>query len=97
MADLPEGVYEKDGQLFRDVTRTSPEGDEWTKHRPVALTLVEAKRRHYDWLHPQLWWVLEGYKLQTDRGAEDIMADSTQAVAATPEQQEKALEEATSG
>ncbi len=96
MADLPPGVYELDGQLVRDVTQG--EGDSMRiKHRPVALTLAEAKKLHIDWFHPQYGWINEGYKLQSDRGTEDIMADESQAVAATEEQQAKSLEEATSG
>ncbi|KKL72517.1 hypothetical protein LCGC14_2084120 [marine sediment metagenome] len=92
MADLPPDVYEKNGQLFRDVPRVSPDGEEWTKHRPVALTLREAKMRHWDYYHPQFGWVLEGYKLERDRPAEDILADGSQTVVATPERQEQLAE-----
>ena len=97
MADLPPGVYNEGGQLYRNTPQVSADGVEWNKKRPVALTLAEAKKQHWDWYHPQFGWVNEGYKLQTDRGAVDIMADETQAVAATEEQQAKQLEEATSG
>ncbi len=87
MADLPPDVYEKDGRLWRDVDRISPEGDSWVKHRPVALTLQEAKIKHWDWFHPIHGWVLEGYKLEKDRDAADILADGSQTVVATPERQ----------
>ena len=87
MADLPPGVYEENGQLFRDVVRTSAEGEEWTQHRPVALTLAEAKVKHWDWFHPKFGWILEGYKLGKDRDLEDIMADGSEVVIATPEKQ----------
>lgn len=99
MAELPPGVYEKNGQLYRDVERQSPVGDPnkdgdrefetWTKHRPVALSLAEAKAKHWDWYHPVHGWVLEGYKLEKDRDARDILADGSQTVVATPERQEE--------
>ncbi|KKN16984.1 hypothetical protein LCGC14_0970380 [marine sediment metagenome] len=89
MAELPPDVYEKNGQLYRDVEQTSAEGEPWIKHRPVALTLHEAKMKHWDWYHPQFGWVNEGYKLAKDRDGEDIMADGSQTVVATPEQQEQ--------
>ena len=37
-------------------------------------------------------WVLEGYKLEKDRDAEDILADGSQTVVATPEQKERVAE-----
>ncbi len=102
MADLPPGVYEESGLLYRDVKRESPIGDPgedgeqefetWTKKRPVALTLPEAKMRHWDWYHPLYGWVLEGYKLEKDRDSSDILTDSSQTVVATPEQQERITE-----
>lgn len=102
MAELPPGVYEKNGQLYRDVERTAPVGDPdkdgnqeletWTKSRPVALSLAEAKSKHWDWYHPIHGWVLEGYKLEKDRAAEDILADGSQTVIATPERQEQLAE-----
>lgn len=92
MAELPEGVYEENGLFYRDVVRTSPEGEPWTKKRPVALTLAEAKTRHWDWYHPRYGWVLEGYKLEKDRDSSDILTDDSQTVVATPEQQERVAE-----
>lgn len=102
MAELPPGVYEENGRYFRDVKRESPVGEPskdgeqefetWTKKRPVALTLVEAKMRHWDWYHPTHGWILEGYKLEKDRDAEDILADGSQTVIATPEQKERVAE-----
>ncbi len=102
MAELPPGVYEKGGRLFRDVEVTSPVGEPakdgeqkfeaWTKQRPVALTQREARMRHWDWYHPVYGWVLEGYKLERDREGADIMADGSQTVVATPERQEQLAE-----
>ncbi len=92
MADLPPDVYEENGQLFRDVVRSSAEGEDWTQHRPVALTLAEAKMRHWDWFHPVFGWILEGYKLEKDRDTKDILADSSEVVVATPERQEQLAE-----
>ncbi len=89
MAELPEGVYEKNGQLYRDVARTSPDGEEYVQHRLVALTFGEAKLKHFDWLHPKFGWILEGYKLAKDRDVNDILTDASEVVIATPEQQEQ--------
>ncbi|KKN23997.1 hypothetical protein LCGC14_0899350 [marine sediment metagenome] len=93
MAELPPDVYEKNGQLYRDVEQTSAEGEPWTKHRPVARTLGEAKRMHWDWYHPVYGWVLEGYKLEKDREGADILADDSQVVVVTPEQREAVAQE----
>ncbi|KKL75583.1 hypothetical protein LCGC14_2053410 [marine sediment metagenome] len=89
MAELPEGVYEKGGQLYRDVARTSPDGEECVQHRLVALTFGEAKLKHFDYFHPKFGWILEGYKLAKDRDVDDILADASEVVIATPEQQEQ--------
>ncbi len=87
MADLPPGVYEENGQLFRDVVRASAEGEDWTQRRPVALTLAEAKAKHWDWYHPTFGWILDGYKLEKDRDLESILADGSEVIVATPEKQ----------
>ncbi len=87
MADLPPGVYEENGQLFRDVVRASAEGEDWTQHRPVSLTLADAKLRHWDWFHPKYGWILEGYKLGKDRDLKDIMADGSEVVVVSPDKQ----------
>ncbi len=87
MADLPPGVYEENGQLFRDVVRKSADDKEWTQHRSVALTLAEAKVQHWDWFHPKFGWILDGYKLEKDRDLEDILADGSEVIVATPEKQ----------
>lgn len=92
MAELPPGVYGENGRYFRDVEQTSPEGEPWTKKRPVTLTQAEAKLRHWDWFHPVHGWILEGYKLEKDRDAQDILADGSQTVIATPERQEQLAE-----
>ncbi len=92
MAELPEGVYEENGRFYRDVPRTSQDGSERTQKRPVALTQAESKARHWDWYHPQFGWVLEGYKLARDRSVNDILADTSEVVVATPERQEALAE-----
>ena len=53
----------------------------------MALTPTEAKTQHWDWFHQQFGWILEGYKLEKDRGLEDILADGSEVVIATPEKQ----------
>ncbi len=87
MADLPPGVYEENGQLYRDDTRLSAEGEDWTQHRLVALTFSEAKLKHWDWYHPKFGWLLEGYKLAKDRDLEDIMSDGSEVVVVSPDKQ----------
>lgn len=72
---LPPGVVRKGSRLVRTIPRTAADGSEWTEERPVALTLGEAKEKRFDYLHPELGWIRQGYKLERDRSAEAIMAD----------------------
>ena len=96
MAELPPGVTEENGQLIRYVTRTSGDGELWQQRRVVATTIEEARLHRHDFYHPELGWILEGFKLEKDRPADDIMADGTQSVPAPIEQQDKTKKEATS-
>jgi hypothetical protein len=81
--NLPPGVERlPDGQLIRRIQVHIPGTDDDTREqiRPVAATLEEAKAKRMDWYHPELGWVLEGYKLQKDREPQDIMADHSEAM-----------------
>ncbi len=84
MENLPPGVIESNGQLCRMVPKVSASGEPWESRRPVALTIKEARERRYDYFHPELGWILEGYKLERDRKPEDIMADTSQSIPADP-------------
>lgn len=75
--DLPPGVVEESGELFRYVPKTAADGTEWQSRRPVALTVEEARRRRFDYYDEVLGWILEGYKLARDRQPADIVADSS--------------------
>ena len=82
--NLPPGVTRQpDGSLIRMVPVRA--GDEMReKVRPVALTLSKAKEMRWDYYHPELGWILEGYKLERDRDVQSIMADSSQSVPKRP-------------
>lgn len=92
MSELPPGVTEENGQLVRYVTRASADGTEWQQRRRVSLNIEEARAIRSDFYHPDLGWVLEGYKLESDRKPDDIMADSSQSTPAPTKQQEKRKE-----
>ena len=87
MSKKPESpeVYEEHGQLFRNVQRTAADGETWTQKRPVARTLDDAKRYRQDWFHPEIGWILEGYKLEKDRDAADIFADGSAPATGQPD------------
>lgn len=75
---FPPGVERlPDGQLVRRVQKPVHGGEYREQIRPVATTLKEAQVKHYDWYHPRLGWVREGYKLERDRQPQDIMADGS--------------------
>jgi hypothetical protein len=88
MGELPPGVVEEYGQLYRYVTRTSAEGEEWQQRKRVARTLAEAKATRSDFYHQELGWIIEGYKLERDRPTESVLADASVPVAA-PETEEE--------
>ena len=78
--DLPPGTFRKGSGLARKVPRGSADGTTWEEERPVAETLAEAKEKRFDYYHPELVWIREGYKLERDRSTESILADDSQAV-----------------
>lgn len=84
MENLPPGVVEENGRLFRYVEKVSADGKPWKSRRPVALTIVDARRYRFDYYHPTRGWILEGYKWEKDRTPEDIMADGSTSVPQEP-------------
>jgi len=75
--ELPPGVKKVSEGYIREKEIAYPDGDTRIQRRPVALTLEEAKAKHMDYYHPDLGWILEGYKLEKDREPASIMADSS--------------------
>ena len=84
MEDLPPGVVEENGRLFRYVEKVSATGEPWESRRPVALTAEDARKQRFDYFHPRYGWLLEGYKWEKDRTPEDIMADTSTSIPAEP-------------
>jgi len=79
---LPPGVYPRGDGYARKVPRKSADGSDWEEERPVAATLAEAKKERFDFYHPELGWILQGYKLERSRSTESIMADDSLSVPA---------------
>jgi len=95
---FPDEVYERHGQLYRDVTVAIQGGGERTKVRLVARTLNEAKAKHQDFYHSdELGWILNGYKWERDRSVESIMADGSSGIPMSVERQEQMKQEALNG
>ncbi len=81
MSELPPGVVEENGKLFRYVTRTSGDGSERQQRRPVSLDFREARTKRYDFYHEGLQtWVLEGVKQEKDRTSDSIIGDASTSI-----------------
>jgi len=92
------GVYERDGRLYRDLVKVSPDETTYTQTRPVARTLEEAKAKKWDfWFSDELGWYIRGYKWERDRSVESIMADGSAGRPRSVEEQERVTEEALNG
>lgn len=82
---LPPGVERlPDGKLIRRKRYEASDGSEREQIRSVSLSLEEAREHRLDYYHPELGWILEGYKLEKDRSVESIMADGSTGVAKHP-------------
>lgn len=79
-AENPLGTEKINGQLMRRLHITSADGSTREQLRPVAASIEEAKEKRWDWYHPELGWIREGYKLERDRDLGSILEDSTSAV-----------------
>lgn len=78
---LPPGAERlPNGQVVRRLEKPVSGGGSREVIRPVASTLAEAREKHWDFYHPVVGWVREGYKLEKDREPQDIMADGSSAV-----------------
>jgi hypothetical protein len=88
MEGLPPGVIRRqNGSLFREVTVQVAGGGTRKQVRQVTLDPDEAREKRIDYLHPQLGWVREGYKLEKDRDSQAIMDDNTAGMAVHEEDQ----------
>lgn len=75
---LPPGVQQlPDGRLVRYVEQLSADGSSFMQQREVALTLEEARTMRADYYHPELGWILGGYKLAKDRSEQSRLRDDT--------------------
>jgi len=72
------------GRTYREVEITAADGSVRIQRRPVAETFQEAQERRWDFYHPELGWILEGYKLAVDRPIKSIMADGSSGGARLP-------------
>lgn len=87
--ELPPGVFEEGGNLYREREVKAEDGEVRMQRRRVSLDAEEARINRMDYFHHQLGWVLEGYKLEKNRTPEDIMADGSTATPLPVEEQEK--------
>ncbi|KKM96120.1 hypothetical protein LCGC14_1181400 [marine sediment metagenome] len=72
------GVYERDGNLYRDIEIPAQDGTTYIQTRSVARTLEEAKAKKWDfWFSDELGWYIKGFKWEKDRDVESIMADNS--------------------
>lgn len=93
-AGFPSGVFERNGQLYRRIVISAPDGER-EQIRPVARNFEEAKAHRWDFYHSdEFGWVREGYKWEKDRSAESIIADTTQSMPVSVERQEQLRREA---
>ncbi len=76
---LPPGAYRRGDGFFRKTQRGRPSGT-MEIERPVSLNRVEARQRHMDFYHHELGWLIDGYKLETDRGIKSILADNSESM-----------------
>ncbi len=85
---LPPGVYQRAGKLYhkRQVGR---ESGTMEYEREVSLSLSEAKVKRLDYYHHELGWIIEGWKLATDRGSDSIMKDTSESMSANPDRENK--------
>lgn len=93
-ADLPPGVERDEAGRLYWTRHFEVNGEPREQRRYVALDPDEARARRLDYYHPTLGWVLEGYKLATDRSVASIMADGTTATPLSVEEQERRTAEA---
>lgn len=72
--------YGNDGRVYHEVVRMTDGGSKVTSVRPLAMTIEEAREARLDFYHPTLGLIWNGYKLASDRTAEDRAKDTTESV-----------------
>lgn len=78
LSTLPEGAfYGDDGKLYHEMNKVTEGGTVIVVRRPLAQSLEEARDKRWDFYHPTLGWIWEGYKLARDRGVQSIIRDNT--------------------
>lgn len=87
---IPPGAERIPGRgLVRKIVKTINEGtpDERkvTSYKPVSLDQDEARKKRMDFYHPDFGWLIDGFKHTVDRTPQDIMSDSSMAVAKAPD------------
>lgn len=83
--NLPPGVRRRSGQILRGqphYERVVPDrGTGRDRIKPVSFDWEEAKARRWDYFHPELGWLIDGFKREKDPSIEEIMADASTTVA----------------
>ena len=89
------GIYERDGELYRDKVIPSADGTEYVQVRPVARTLEEAKAKGWDfWFSEERGWYINGFKWESDTPTEVIMRDGSAGRPRSIEERDEAREKA---
>ncbi len=77
--DLPPNAFRgNNGRYFHVLEVTTEGGAKVKQTRPLGTTLEEAIANRWDFYHPTVGLIYEGYKLARDRDANDIMSDTSQ-------------------
>lgn len=73
----PQAIIGDDGLLYHEVTRILEGGSSMLQRRRLASSLEEARTKRLDYYHPKLGLIWEGFKLASDRDAQDVIDDKT--------------------
>lgn len=71
---LPPGVRREQG---RGLIRIIDMGNGRTRWRPVSLSQEEAQKKRMDYFHPEFGWLVDGFKLERDRGLMSRFQDNS--------------------
>lgn len=89
---LPANAFRNgDGMLMHRVKRMTEGGSYTEEVRPLAMTLEEARDKRWDFYHPTLGLIWDGYKLARDRTPQSIMSDGSQGGLVPPGQETPAF------
>lgn len=82
----PTSYRDRYGKLWRLIPVKAADGKYYTQRRPVCETTVkDAKIQRQDFYHPEVGWLREGVKHETDRSPQEIMEDGSTTVSAFPD------------